>query len=137
MNEYFWNLAQVSAQIANEEHPDVIDPKWILSQWHHETGDFTSEMCNDYHNLGGLTQTTPNDTPQPDGDFWYMQFATFEDCASYFGKYLKYYEENGIFNSTCLEDYVKALKDGGYFGDSLENYIAGCNNAYQEEFACC
>ncbi|HWR41833.1 hypothetical protein [Sporomusa sp.] len=64
-----------------------------------------------------------------------MQFDSYEDYAEYFGKYLKYYEENGIYNSTCIDDYIVALKNGGYFGDSLENYLASVKQIYAENFA--
>lgn len=131
MNEYFYALAKRAAEIAGE----TIQPEWIYCQWAHETGNFTSDMCTEYHNLGGLTQTEPNDTPQPDGDYYYMQFDSFEDYAEYFGKYLRYYRENGIYEAQDLDGYVKALKDGGYFGDSLENYLAGTHAVYEECFA--
>lgn len=133
MNQYFYTLAKRAADIANHyTDGDPIKANWIYAQWAHETGNFTSAMCNQYHNLGGLTQTTPNDTPQPDGDFWYMQFENFEDYAYYFGRYLHYYAENGIYDSVTLDDYVRALKEGGYFGDSYENYLAGCKHYYAE-----
>lgn len=130
VNEYFYNLAERAAALAGE----LIDPKWIYCQWFHETGGFASELSDTYYNLGGLTQVTPNDTPQPDGTCYYMQFTSYEDYAEYFGKYLRYYEENGIYNAGCLEDYVRALKDGGYFGDTLENYINGCMAVYEASF---
>ena len=135
MNDYFYGLAVQAANIANSYVENGhIDPKWIYCQWVHETDDFTSDLCIDYKNLGGLTQTTPNDTPQPDGSFWYMQFDSYEDYAEYFGKYLHYYEEDGIYDTNTLEEYAAALKNGGYFGDTLENYIAGCTTAYEESF---
>ena len=130
MNAYFYELAKRSAEIAGEP----IKAEWIYSQWAHETGEFTSELCMQYHNLGGLCQTTPNDLPQPDGDLWYMEFDSFEAYAEYFGRYLRLYDENGIYNSQNLADYVVALKNGGYFGDSLENYLAGTHAVYAAEF---
>lgn len=129
MNEYLYELAQTSAQIAGSP----IRPEWIYCQWAHETGNFTSEDSQ-YHNLGGLCQTTPNDTPQPDGNEYYMQFASYEDYADYFGKYLTYYAENGIYSSQTIDDYITALKNGGYFGDSLENYLTDCKAILNENF---
>jgi hypothetical protein len=126
VNEYYWNLAQRSGKLAN------INPRFIYCQWVHETGNFTSELCTKYHNLGGLTQTEPNDLPQPDGSLWYMEFANAEMYAEYFGRYLRYYEENGIYNATTIMQYAQALKNGGYFGDSVENYVSGMESAYAE-----
>ena len=123
---YFYELAKQAAEYAKERDAYNINPKWIYSQWHHETGGFESELQASNHNLGGLTQSEPNDTPQPDGDMYYMNFDTFEDYAKYFGHYLGYYKENGIDQAENLYDYVAALKDGGYFGDSFDNYYNGC-----------
>ena len=136
MNEYFFNLAKRSAELANSysEGANNIKPEWIYCQWVHESGNFTSELCTQYHNLGGLTQTTPNDTPQPDGDYYYMQFDSYEAYAEYFGRYLRYYAEDGIYNAQSLDDYIAALKHGGYFGDDLNAYLADCKRIYAEEF---
>lgn len=134
MNNYFYELAQRAAQVAAERGLTV-DSRWIYCQWAHETGDFSSELSDQYHNLGGLTQTETNDTPQPDGLNYYMQFASFEDYADYFGKYLTYYQENGIYDAQSLEHYVTYLKNGGYFGDSLENYLSDCQSIYAENFS--
>lgn len=134
MSEYYFELAKRAAEIANEERGDIIKPEWIYSQWCHETGGFISELCVNYNNFGGITQSTPNDLPQPDGSLWYREFESPEAYAEYFGKYLRYYEENDIYDSVSLEDYVTALKNGGYFGDSLENYLSDCQRIYDENF---
>lgn len=128
INHYYFALAQRASAISG------LPAEWIYSQWVHETGNFTSELCIRYNNLGGITQETPNDIPQPDGTLWYMQFATPEAYADYFGRYLRLYAENGIFGAQTIEEYAAALKDGGYFGDSLDNYVAGMTAAYQEAF---
>jgi len=130
MNQYYFDLAKKSAEIAG----DPVKAEYIFCQWKHETGDFSSALCLDYNNLGGITTTTPNDLPQPDGELWYRKFDTPEDYADFFGRYLKLYAEDGMYEITCLEDYVKALKHGGYFGDSLENYLANTERIYAEEF---
>lgn len=128
INEYYWGLAQQAASISG------LSAEFVYSQWVHETGGFTSDMCIQYNNLGGITQAEPNDTPQPDGENYYMQFATPEDCADYFGRYLKLYEEDGIYEATSIPQYAASLQHGCYFGDTLENYIAGMTAAYEEAF---
>ena len=127
MKDYFYKLAIESAVFAG--YP--IQPLWIYSQWRHETNYFTSPLCNELKNLGGLCQLIPNNYPQPDGDLFYMVFSDFEECANYFGRYLTLYREDGIYDAYTLYDYCKALKKGGYFGDTLENYYKGC--AYYEK----
>ncbi len=130
VDEEFFRLAQVAAGVAGEP----IRPEWVYCQWCHESAGFTSALAAANHNLSGLCQTEPNDTPQPDGDQYYMNFPTFEDFASYFGKYLGYYREDGIYDARTVDDYVTALKHGGYFGDSLENYLASVKRFMEEYF---
>ena len=119
----YYALAERSSKIAN------IPADWIYKQWAHETGNFTSELCVDYNNFGGLTTTNPDDTElklkQPDGSLWYKTFDSPESYADYFGKYLTRYEEYGIYKATDIRGYAQALSDGGYFGDSVDNYVAG------------
>ena len=65
-----------------------------------------------------------------------MQFATYEDYADYFGRYLKGFIDGGVDQAGTLEEYVlKNSPSGAYFGDSLENYLAGCEGFYSENFA--
>lgn len=128
MNEYFYGLAQVSAEISG------LPAEWIYAQWSHETGGFSSVLSEEYHNLGGITQVQPNDTPQPDGNCYYMQFNSYESYAEYFGKYLTYYREDGIYLSETIADYITALKNGGYFGDDLYAYIDDCQRILNENF---
>lgn len=125
-NDYYWRLAQRSAELAG------IPAEWIYSQWVHETGNFTSELCLNYNNLGGITQLEKNNLPQPDGNYFYMEFSTAEDYADYFGYYLTLYREDGIYEATDILSYAEALKSGGYFGDSVENYVAGMIAAHNE-----
>ncbi len=136
VNNDFFELAQRAAEKANSyEGGGNIDPKWIYSQWAHETANFTSALTAANHNLGGLCQTEPNDTPQPDGDQYYIQFPNFEAYADYFGWYLSQYREDGIYLARCLDDYVRALKHGRYFGDTIENYLANTTEIYKACFA--
>ena len=132
LNEYFYNLAKRSAEISG------LPAEWIYCQWSHETGDFSSELCLDYNNFGGITTAHPNEVElelgQPDGSLWYKVFESPEAYAEYFGKYLTYYEEDGIYSATNIQEYAEALKRGGYFGDSVENYVAGMTAVYNDCF---
>jgi len=138
MNEYFFGIAEIAVKAARERDINNLDPKWLYCQFAHETAGFTSELMQCNHNLGGLCQLEPNDTPQPDGDQYYMNFPSFEDYGRYFGHYLNGYKDANIDKAATLEEYIAALKNspsGSYFGDSLENYIAGCQSAYNEAVA--
>ena len=97
----------------------------IYAQWLHESEGFTSELCHEYHNFAGLTQVEDNGLPQPDGDYFYMKFDSVKDFADYFAFYLSLYKPDGIYRVYSLEDYISCLKNGGYFGDTYENYLNG------------
>lgn len=137
MNDYFYGLAQRASQAAADKGVTNIDPRWIYSQWIHESDNFTSALAIDNHNLGGVTQSEPNDTPQPDGGNYYINFASYEDYADYFGHYLYGFIDGGVDKATTLEEYITALKNspsGEYFGDSLENYLSDTQRIYNENF---
>jgi len=133
VNDYFLGLAQQASEICG------IDYRWIYSQWVHESTNvdtgvpFESELAIDNHNLAGLTQFEDNGCPQPDGRFYYINFPTYEAYANYFGRYIKkYYPET--LSAQTIPEYAEALKNGQYFGDTLENYISGMENAFKEAF---
>ena len=137
INQYFYDLAIRSANVAHDRGMTNIDPNWIYAQWVHESTDFTSELATDNHNLGGVTQTKPNDTPQPDGKQFYINFNSYEAYADYFGKYLHGFIDGGVDVATTLTEYVTALKNspsGEYFGDSLDNYLTDCQRIYDGLF---
>jgi hypothetical protein len=135
INEYFAGIACIAAESASKKKGLCnINWRWIYCQFAHETGLFTSELQASNHNLGGLTQEEENDTPQPDGPYYYMNFNTFEEYGDYFGRYLGYYVSDGIDQATTLEEYIIALKKGKYFSDSLETYIRRCREIYTDCF---
>jgi hypothetical protein len=137
INDYFYELAKAAAEAAASKGITNIDPEWIYAQWVHESDNFTSQLAVENKNLGGLTQTTPNDSPQPDGAYWYTIFDSYEYYADYFGRYLRYFLDSNIDQATTLEEYITSLKNspsGAYFGDSLENYITDCVRILNENF---
>ena len=147
LNERMMECANIAADICG------VPAEWIYAQWAHEStnvtpGDpdrgkpFCSDLARGQNNFGGLTQEEENDTPQPDGRFYYMKFASPEEYADYFGRYIKKYFPTAAAAQT-LADYAHALKhetdpDTGeeyaYYGDSEENYLAGTLEAYKEAF---
>ena len=103
---------------------------WIYAQWAHETDDFTSTLTLENNNFGGVCQVEPNgeENKQPDGDLYYMHFNTPDEYADYFANYIKKFKEDGVMDAKTLEEYAYALKKGGYYGDSYENYSEGMRN---------
>lgn len=139
MDDYMYNLTPLTLQAAAEHGITNLDAKWIYAQWCHESNDFTSQLYLENKNSGGLTQTEDNgeENHQPDGGYWYKVFDTYEDYATFFGHYLKYFLDSGVDQATTMVEYITALKNspsGAYFGDSLENYIAGCEFRYNQAF---
>lgn len=137
MNEYFYGIAERAVASAVDYGITNINPRWLYCQFAHESAEFTSQLTIENHNIGGLTQETPNDSPQPDGNYWYCCFDSFEDYGDYFGHYLRYFKDSGVDYATTLEEYIVALKNspsGAYFGDSLENYLSNCQRIFEENF---
>ena len=126
VNQPYWEAAQVAAGISGAK------AELLYAQFAHETGNFTSELCREYNNLAGVTQVEPNDLPQPDGQFYYMKFDDLSHWARYFGKFIRYFD--GAVEATTIEEYATALKNEGYYGDTLENYIDGMQSAYDKAF---
>ena len=126
VNQPYWEAAQVAAGISGAK------AELVYCQFYHETAGFTSELCTEYHNLAGVTQTKPNDLGQPDGSLWYRKFESDDDFARYFGKFIRLFD--GAVEATTIEEYATALKNEGYYGDTLENYIDGMQSAYDKAF---
>lgn len=137
INQYFYDLAIRATKAAADKGLTNIDPNWIYAQWVHESTNFTSELAVDNHNLGGVTQSDPNDTPQPDGGCYYINFDSYESYADYFGHYLHGFVDGGVDQATTLGEYITALKlspSGEYFGDDLDTYLADCQRIYDGLF---
>ena len=128
VNDYFYHIAEIASEKSG------LNVKFIYAQMAHESNNFTSELCVNYHNLSGLTQVEDNGLPQPDGQYFYMSFDTYEDYGNYFGSYLKYYYEDGIAEATTIQEYAEALKRGCYYGDTVENYVNGMTYYYNDAF---
>lgn len=127
----YMDLAEIAAQEFQNKTGRYLDPNLIWAQWYHETGGFTSELFLTGNNLGGFTTTEDmgDDWRQPDGDLWYKPFSSREEGARFAGAYLANYVENGIADATDPVSYAQALKNGGYYGASVEEYASGLTSA--------
>ena len=127
----YMDLAEIAAQEFQNKTGRYLDPNLIWAQWYHETGGFTSELFRTGNNLGGFTTTEDmgDDWRQPDGDLWYKPFSSREEGARFAGAYLANYVENGIADATDPVSYAQALKNGGYYGASVEEYASGLTSA--------
>ena len=127
----YMDLAEIAAQEFQNKTGRYLDPNLIWAQWYHETGGFTSELFRTGNNLGSFTTTEDmgDDWRQPDGDLWYKPFSSREEGARFAGAYLANYVENGIADATDPVSYAQALKNGGYYGASVEEYASGLTSA--------
>ena len=102
--------------LANEVSAKTgIPAQFIYGQWAHESANFSSQLARENNNFGGLKNTSGE----------YMSFSSRQAFADYFAKYIKLYAEDGILDAKTPEEYAAALKHGGYYEDSYENYVAG------------
>lgn len=116
------DIAQRTSERLASVYGKTLSPSLIYAQIAHETGGGTSDLAVNYNNYAGLTQTQSNGLHQPDGSNYYMEFGSPEEFADYFAGYLNLYDEDGLFDATNYQEYAAALKHGGYYGDSVENY---------------
>lgn len=122
-----WQAAQYASARAKEKH-DIDIPAWLIyRQWAYEAGeDFDSPNARHNNNFGGLTQVEPNgeENKQPDGNNYYRHFNSVQEYAdAYVDDFIKYRPElNGV---KTVEDFAQIMKDTGYYGNTVENYIAG------------
>jgi hypothetical protein len=131
-DETMKDLAYRAANKAAELGLSNINAGWIAAQWKHESAGWSSALFKENCNSGGLTQEEPNgeENHQPDGNFYYKVFESYEDYADFFGRYLGYFKDSNIQEASTLDEYIEALKNspsGAYFGDTIENYKANCH----------
>jgi len=105
---YFGAAASVSAKTG-------IPAGIIYGQWYHETGGFKSRLATEQNNLGGLKDKQGN----------YMSFGSVDEFANYYASYIPRKYGNEATSATSADQYALALKHGGYYEDSYNNYAAG------------
>jgi len=90
----------------------------IYAQWAHETGGFTSNVYKKLDNAAGIRLPGSND---------YKSYASMQDFADDYSKVITQgrYTSRGILGAKTPEDFAAALKSGGYYEDTQENYTAG------------
>lgn len=117
------SLAQISANVSG------VSPEFIKAQWRHETNDFSNWGSKVANNFGGMKQFKPqpswfnDDAQSPEGDN-YQVFNSPQEYAEYFGNYIKKYVP-GAQEAKTPEEYAIALKNMGYYGAPVEEYVGG------------
>lgn len=99
----------------------------IWEQWAHETGGFKNRGAQDLNNLAGI---------KDQGGMGYRSFGSLDDFANYYSSLLtsSRYTSKGVLQSMTAEDFAGALKGGGYYEDSYQNYVKGMKG-FQSAYA--
>jgi len=93
-----------------------INPAWLYGQFVHETGDFTNRGATSLNNLAGIR--LPGSTE-------YRKFATVQDFADYYSSLMMSPRYRAALKAKTDADFFGALKSGGYYEDSYQNYLRG------------
>lgn len=101
--------------------------KILIAQSKHETGNWTSKLFKEYHNLFGMKydKSFPGDSYQgplsPEGDY-YAGYNSWADSAAHLIWWLN---RKDIPVTTNVADYTKSIQDKGYFTAGLVDYTEG------------
>lgn len=128
------DFEQLAQQVA-QNLGTGIDWKIIYAQWRLETNDFTNWGSTVANNAAGMKQFKANpvgiDATSPEGDN-YQVFDDWNDFADYYSRYLsKYFPDAAAAQTT--DQFAEALKAGGYFGGSLDNYKTNLSSLYGDD----
>jgi hypothetical protein len=104
---------QAAANIAGQLG---VDPSWVYGQFVHETAGFTNRGAMDLNNLAGIKMPGGKD---------YRKFASMQEFADYYTALLRSSRYAGAPGAKTDADFFKALKSGGYYEDSYDNYLRG------------
>lgn len=104
--------------------PDSVPDEFIkilTAQAIHETGFFTSKLYIENNNMFGMTQPVIRETlsiGQKDG---FANFTSLEDSVKDMLLYLKEFKLKPNYKE--VKDYVKDIREKGYFTDTYLNYF--------------
>lgn len=107
-----WHVAQEVGVIAH------VSPKLVFEQFQHETGNFTNRGARELHNFAGIN--VPGGNGQD-----YRKFASDDAMAKYLGHLYSSSRYAGLSQAQTIEQFAEVLHRGGYFTDSLANYVGG------------
>lgn len=114
----------------------------IVAQAKHETGNYTSKFFKVYLNCFGYSKTASKwqlhiQTPNADNAAPIAAYGSIENSVHELTDWIKRRQREKKFPADLntidkAETYVTLLKHCGYFGDTLNNYLAGVNHYSQD-----
>lgn len=113
--------------IAHSEYGSYAD--FVIAQAKHESANFTSKVYKANNNPFGMKVPSKRNflgtqgTPAPASEGKGMFYARYENDTIAFKDFLKYLRAVRFpIGLTTVEEYAKALKAEGYYGDTVANY---------------
>lgn len=91
-----------------------VDPSIIYAQWAHETGNFSNRGATSLNNLAGIN--VPGGHGQD-----YRSFGSLDAFGDYYEGLIRRKYSNAV-GAKDVDQFALALKQGGYYGDSFQNY---------------
>lgn len=140
--KYTGHISQKIYDTAIEDGmPDTL-AQLIVAQAKHETGGFTSKFFKVYLNCFGYSKTGSKwqlhiQTPNADNAAPIAAYSSIENSVHELTDWIKRRQKEKKFPSdlatiTVPDIYVGLLKQCGYFGDTLANYLAGVKHYLQD-----
>lgn len=149
-NEYMrqhYPLARQAAQKIAQQLPDKnVDQdfltRMLLSQTAHESRWGESGLSKKYNNFGGLKATANSQNKVNMGTFegsgdtrvnTKANFLTFKDPSEFYDYYASYLVRKmpKAMQTGDVLSYAKALRQQGYYTDSVKNYANGLKSGYK------
>ena len=107
----------------------------LVAQAKHETGNFTSKFFKQYNNAFGYTYVpgaryqsgggTIADNGQPIAQYPGVKESVYEIIDWIYRRRSEGKFPNDLTTITTPEQYGQLLKNSGYYGDTLQNYVNG------------
>lgn len=112
----------------------------LVAQAKHETGNFTSNFFKRYNNAFGYTYVpggkyqsgagTTADNGQPIAAYPDVKSSTYEIIDWIYRRRAEGKFPSDLSTVTTPEQYATLLKNSGYYGDTLQNYLKGLKNFF-------
>lgn len=113
--------------IAQSEYGSYAD--FVIAQAKHESANFTSKVYREDNNPFGMkwfprrNSLGTKGTPAPASEGKGMFYTRYDNDTLAFKDLLKWFRINRFpIGLTTVEEYAKALKAEGYYGDTVANY---------------
>lgn len=120
--------------------PDTL-ANLVVAQAKHESANFTSNFFKKYNNAFGYSYVAggryqlPGGGTKADNGLPIAAYASIEDSTREIVDWIYRRKKAGTFPSdlgsiTTPEQYAQLLKNAGYYGDTISNYLRGLRNYF-------